>query len=107
VGIEHPRELLYDRINKRVDTMVTMGLIDEARVLHPQKELKALQTVGYTELFAFFEGQTSEQEAIEKIKQHTRNYAKRQITYFNNRFSTEWIQPADWVDFIRKFAKSS
>ncbi len=58
-------------------------------------------------LFAFFEGQTSEQEAIEKIKQHTRNYAKRQITYFNNRFSTEWIQPADWVDFIRKFAKSS
>jgi tRNA dimethylallyltransferase len=107
VGIEHPRELLYDRINKRVDTMVTMGLIDEARALHPQKELKALQTVGYTELFAFFEGQTSEQEAIEKIKQHTRNYAKRQITYFNNRFSTEWIQPADWVDFIRKFAKSS
>jgi len=107
VGIEHPRELLYDRINQRVDTMVTMGLIDEARVLHPQKELKALQTVGYTELFAFFEGQTSEQEAIEKIKQHTRNYAKRQITYFNNRFSTEWIQPADWVDFIRKFAKSS
>ncbi len=107
VGIEHPRELLYNRINKRVDTMVTMGLIDEARILHPQKELKALQTVGYTELFAFFEGQTSEQEAIEKIKQHTRNYAKRQITYFNNRFSTEWIQPADWVDFIRKFAKSS
>jgi tRNA dimethylallyltransferase len=98
---------LYERINQRVDAMVSMGLIDEARMLHPQKELKALQTVGYTELFAFFEGQSTEKEAIEKIKQHTRNYAKRQITYFNNRFSTEWIRPADWVDFIRKFASSS
>lgn len=107
VGLEHPREQLYERINQRVDAMVAIGLIDEARLLHPQKELKALQTVGYTELFAFFEGQSTEKEAIEKIKQHTRNYAKRQITYFNNRFSTEWIRPADWVDFIRKFASSS
>lgn len=107
VGLEHPREQLYERINRRVDAMIAMGLIEEARALYPQKDLKALQTVGYTELFAFFEGQSTEQEAIEKIKQHTRNYAKRQITYFNNRFSTEWVQPTNWVDFIRKFASAT
>ncbi|MEY4315270.1 MAG: hypothetical protein RL747_879 [Bacteroidota bacterium] len=107
VGIDHPREVLYDRINQRVDAMVAMGLVAEARNLYPQKDLKALQTVGYTELFDSFSGELSEAEAIEKIKQHTRNYAKRQITYFNNRFSTEWISSKDWMDFVRNFDKSS
>ena len=107
VGIDHPREVLYDRINQRVDAMVAMGLVAEARNLYPQKDLKALQTVGYTELFDSFSGEMSEAEAIEKIKQHTRNYAKRQITYFNNRFSTEWISSKDWMDFVRNFDKSS
>jgi tRNA dimethylallyltransferase len=87
--------------------MVAMGLVAEAQNLYPQKDLKALQTVGYTELFDSFSGELSEAEAIEKIKQHTRNYAKRQITYFNNRFSTEWISSKDWMDFVRNFDKSS
>lgn len=104
VGIDHPREILYQRINDRVDQMVLAGLIEEARQLFPQRELKALQTVGYSELFTHFNGECSEAEAIEKIKQHTRNYAKRQITYFNNRFSTQWIQPEEWTEFVRKFA---
>lgn len=103
-GIDHPREILYQRINDRVDQMVLAGLIEEARQLFPQRELKALQTVGYSELFTHFNGECSEAEAIEKIKQHTRNYAKRQITYFNNRFSTQWIQPEEWSEFVRKFA---
>jgi len=106
VGIEHPREVLYSRINQRVDLMVEEGLLEEAKTLFPQRELKALQTVGYTELFEHFAGDTTLDMAIEKIKQHTRNYAKRQITYFNNRFSTNWISPTDWADFIRKFVKT-
>lgn len=107
VGIDHPREILYQRINDRVDQMVLAGLIEEARQLFPQRELKALQTVGYSELFCHFDGESSEAEAIEKIKQHTRNYAKRQITYFNNRFSTQWIQPEHWSEFVRKFANNA
>lgn len=81
--IQMPREDLYTRINHRVDMMMTEGLEDEARSLFAFKHLAALQTVGYKELFDFFEGKYSREEAIEKIKQHTRNYAKRQITWFS------------------------
>ncbi len=89
--IEMRREHLYSRINQRVDIMVQDGLIEETRSLYPHKSLKALQTVGYSELFDAFEGHFSESEAIEKIKQHTRNYAKRQITWFKNQFSSNWM----------------
>jgi tRNA dimethylallyltransferase len=81
--IQKPREELYTSINNRVDKMMSEGLEDEARTLFEYKDLSALQTVGYKELFDFFEGKYSRQEAVEKIKQHTRNYAKRQITWFN------------------------
>jgi len=81
--IQLPREELYARINDRVDMMMADGLEDEARSLFDYKHLPALQTVGYKELFDFFEGKYSRKEAIEKIKQHTRNYAKRQITWFS------------------------
>lgn len=81
--IQVPREDLYTRINHRVDLMMAEGLEDEARSLFAFKHLSALQTVGYKELFDFFEGKYSREEAIEKIKQHTRNYAKRQITWFS------------------------
>jgi tRNA dimethylallyltransferase len=80
--IDLPRAELYDRINKRVDQMMSEGLEDEAMAVYPFKEMTALQTVGYKELFDFFDGMYSKEEAIEKIKQHTRNYAKRQITWF-------------------------
>jgi tRNA dimethylallyltransferase len=81
--IQMPREELYTSINNRVDKMMSEGLENEARTLFEYKDLSALQTVGYKELFDFFEGKYSRQEAVEKIKQHTRNYAKRQITWFN------------------------
>ncbi len=81
--VNPPREILYERINKRVDDMISSGLEDEVRRLIDFKELPALQTVGYKEMFDFMEGLITRAEAIEKIKQHTRNYAKRQITWFN------------------------
>jgi tRNA dimethylallyltransferase len=81
--IQMPREDLYTRINNRVNMMMAEGLEDEARSLFEYKHLQALQTVGYKELFDFFEGKCSREDAIEKIKQHTRNYAKRQITWFS------------------------
>ena len=88
-----PRAILYERINDRVDKMVEDGLIDEVRSLHEFKELKALQTVGYTELFKYFSNEYEIKEAILKIKQHTRQYAKRQLTWFNN--AENWMK---WED---------
>jgi tRNA dimethylallyltransferase len=84
------RPILYDRINKRVDVMMTEGLEEEARRLHSFKQLNALQTVGYQELFDYFDGTRSREEAIDKIKQHSRNYAKRQTTWF--RKETHWAR---------------
>ncbi len=80
--IERPREELYDRINLRVDKMIESGLVDEAKELHKFKDLPALKTVGYKELFDYFDGKTSLEEAIDLIKRNTRRYAKRQITWF-------------------------
>lgn len=77
-----PREVLYERINKRVDKMIEEGLEDEVRSLMAYKDLPALQTVGYKEFFDCFDGKCTREEAIDKIKQHTRNYAKRQVTWF-------------------------
>jgi len=78
------RSILYEKINERVDNMVKNGLIDEVYSLQEFKNLKALQTVGYTELFKYFSNEYEIKEAILKIKQHTRQYAKRQLTWFNN-----------------------
>ncbi len=82
VIIEHEREILYKRIDHRVDVMIENGLVEEARLLFPFRGCNALNTVGYTELFDFFDEKMDLHEAIEKIKQNTRNYAKRQITWF-------------------------
>jgi tRNA dimethylallyltransferase len=81
--LDLPREALYQRINLRVDEMIAAGLEDEVRSLIAHQELPALRTVGYQEFFDYFDGLISKEEAIGKIKQHTRNYAKRQITWFN------------------------
>ena len=80
--LDLPREELYNRINSRVDRMIEDGLEEEVRSLIAHKDLPALQTVGYKEFFEYFEGKYARDEAIEKIKQHTRNYAKRQVTWF-------------------------
>lgn len=127
LGLELPRDLLYERINRRVEAMMSAGLLQEARSLYdeyiyPRRDLlrqkkpdalqhgdaapapvsasvqapvepslQALNTVGYQELFAFFDGDTTLETAVTLIKQHTRNYAKRQLTYFRKQFDTTWI----------------
>jgi tRNA dimethylallyltransferase len=91
IGLEAEREIMYDRINQRVNTMLRDGLEDEAKKLLPCKNLNALQTVGYRELFNYFEGQTSREFAIEEIKKNTRRFAKRQITWFKRSDKAKWF----------------
>lgn len=93
--INTEREILYDRINKRVDEMMEQGFLEEAKKLVPYKELNALKTVGYKELFDHFSGIHSLPKTIELIKQKTRNYAKRQLTWFNNQDEYENFGPDD------------
>jgi tRNA dimethylallyltransferase len=90
-GLELPREELYNRINWRVDNMIQEGLVEEARELLPYRELNALQTVGYKELFEFFDGATSLEKAITEIKKNTRHYAKRQLTWFKKDKGVAWL----------------
>ena len=94
IGLELPREVLNQRINQRVDRMVAAGLIQEAKALVPFQNNNALQTVGYQELFAHFNGEISEAMAIEQVKQHTRQYAKRQMTWFKKEASIFWMDAA-------------
>jgi tRNA dimethylallyltransferase len=95
IGCEWSRPDLYERINERTKQMQVLGLIEEVRGLMHFKNLNALQTVGYTEIFEYLNGQTSEAEAFEKIAQHTRNYAKRQLTWFRNQTPAIWIKPTE------------
>ncbi len=95
VALELPREILYNRINQRVDAMMEQGLEREVRALLPYRQLKNLQTVGYAELFEYFDGKCTLNEAIEKIKQHSRNYAKRQLTWFRKDPEMHWLRPDD------------
>jgi tRNA dimethylallyltransferase len=84
IELTMPRELLYERINMRVDNMVKAGLVDEVKSLLPHKALNALQTVGYRELFPYFDGHTSLEDAVAEIKKNTRRFAKRQLTWLRN-----------------------
>ena len=93
--INTEREALYDRINRRVDLMMAHGLLDEVKALYPHKQLNALNTVGYKELFDFLDGRLSLEEAVAMIKQNTRRYAKRQLTWFNNQGNFESFEPTD------------
>ena len=90
-AIEISRDQLYNNINMRVDAMMGKGLLDEARQLYPYKHLNALQTVGYSELFDYMDNKYSLNLAVEKIKQHTRNYAKRQLTWIRKDSDVKWI----------------
>ncbi|WP_324069708.1 MAG: tRNA (adenosine(37)-N6)-dimethylallyltransferase MiaA [Flavobacterium sp.] len=91
IGLEADREIMYDRINQRVDIMLNEGLLAEAQALYPNKQLNALQTVGYRELFDYFEGKTTLEFAIEQIKMNTRRFAKRQITWFKRTENVSWF----------------
>ena len=91
IGLEAERSTIYDRINQRVDIMINKGLLAEAKELFPNKDLNALQTVGYRELFRYFEGEISLEFAIEEIKKNTRRFAKRQLTWFKRNEGTMWF----------------
>lgn len=101
LGVSMPRDVLYNRINMRADMMVQQGLIDEVKALLPYRHLNALQTVGYTEIFDYLDGVTDLPTAIELIKQNTRRFAKRQMTWFNRDKEIYWMPPAEMVDFVK------
>ena len=94
-GLRTERHILYNQINKRVDLMIDQGLIDEAKKLYDYRNLNALDTVGYKELFNYIEGVISKEEAINLIKRNTRRYAKRQMTWFKKLDDINWIEKAD------------
>ncbi len=102
------RDALYKRINQRVDDMMHKGLLDEVKNLVEYKSYNALKTVGYKELFAYLDGECTLEEAVDKIKQHTRNYAKRQLTWFNNKGDFKTFHPDDQdgiIQYIRLNSK--
>lgn len=104
IGLEAEREVLYSRINQRVDIMVEQGLVAEAHNLYSNKDLNALQTVGYRELFGYFDGTYTLDEAIDEIKKNTRRFAKRQMTWFRRTEGAKWFDyttPAvDIINYI-------
>ena len=105
IGLRMERGQLYERINSRVDRMMEAGLEDEARRLWPLRALPALDTVGYRELFACFDGLMSRDEAIEKIKKNTRTYAKKQMTWYKRDEDIHWFEADDYdgiLNFILK-----
>lgn len=101
IGLTADRKILYDRINRRVDVMIQNGLLEEAKDLLPHKNLNALQTVGYRELFAYFEGNTDKDFAVSEIKKNTRRFAKRQLTWFRK------DEDINWFDFETPFDEIS
>lgn len=95
IGLERAREELYARINRRVEQMIAEGLVEEARAVYPMRQYNSLQTVGYKELFAFFDGEYDLARAIELIQQNSRHYAKRQMTWFRRDKDIQWLNAND------------
>lgn len=92
IGLDMPRDVLYQRINRRVDDMIAHGLVDEVKSLLPYRNLNALNTVGYSELFDYLDGDADLNAAIESIKQNTRRFAKRQLTWFRKGKDIHWFE---------------
>nr|WP_314865083.1 tRNA (adenosine(37)-N6)-dimethylallyltransferase MiaA [uncultured Flavobacterium sp.] len=108
IGLEAERSVMYERINQRVDIMLNEGLLAEAKELYPHKELNALQTVGYRELFRYFDGDDSLEFAVEEIKKNTRRFSKRQLTWFKRTENAKWFDylsdRKEIIDYIKAFA---
>jgi len=100
IGLNMDRSLLYDRINNRVDTMMQGGLLEEVKSLQPYQSVNALKTVGYTELFDYLSGSISMDQAVDKIKQNTRRFAKRQLTWFRRDQEIQWFEPGQALEVI-------
>lgn len=100
VGLNRERSVLYDRINRRVDTMMKKGLLDEAQRLLPMRQENALNTVGYKEMFAYLDGTWSLEEAVERMKGNTRRYARKQLTWFKRDPQMSWYEPEQKEEII-------
>jgi tRNA dimethylallyltransferase len=109
IGLEADREVIYNRINQRVDSMMNEGLLEEAKSLYPNKALNALQTVGYRELFSYFDGEFTLPFAIDEIKKNTRRFSKRQLTWFKRNENTKWFDYAEdrkvIINYIEEIVK--
>ena len=106
LGLELPKEQLHQQINRRVEKMIEEGLVEEVRSLIPYKHLNALQTVGYNEIFDFLDNKLSFAEAIEEIKKNTRQYAKRQMTWFKKDKEIKWFSPIqgnELISFVKEY----
>jgi len=101
IGLTMNRDELYQRINLRVDQMIEQGLVEEARSMFPNKHLNSLKTVGYRELFDYFEGKQSFEKAIELIKRNSRHYAKRQLSWFNRDKEINWFNPSQFEEIVK------
>ena len=105
IGLEMPREILYSRIEERMDLMIAAGLFEEAGQLFPHRHLNALQTVGYSEIFGYLEGQYDKDEAIRLLKRNSRRYAKRQLTWFKKDEDVKWFSPdqeRELMEYLRE-----
>lgn len=100
VGLNRPREELYERINQRVDQMMADGLLEEAKAMYGRRELNALNTVGYKELFDYLDGRWPLEEAVERIKGNTRRYARKQLTWFKKDGAVRWFHPDDQKEIL-------
>lgn len=100
IGLNRPREEMYERINNRVLEMMNQGLIEEAKAVYPQKGLNALNTVGYKELFAYFDGDISLDDAILKMQSNTRQYMRKQVTWFKRDNQIKWFSPTNIEEII-------
>lgn len=101
IGLNTDRNILYERINRRVDQMIKEGLIEEVDGLKSYRHLNPLNTVGYSEILNYLDGKSNREEAIEKIKQNTRRFAKRQITWFNKSEDIKWYKPDELEPIIQ------
>jgi tRNA dimethylallyltransferase len=100
IGLNRPRPELYERINQRVEVMMEEGLLKEAQMYYADKNLNTLNTVGYKELYAYMDGKSTLDEAVQMIKQDSRRYAKRQLTWFNRDKEIHWFHPDQKNDII-------
>lgn len=107
IGMDRPREELYDRINKRVIDMIEKGLEKEARAMYPRKGLNALNTVGYKEMFAYFDGLIAREEAIRQIQSNTRRYMRKQLTWFKKDMGVKWFSPDNVEDILNYIDKNT
>ena len=107
IGLSADREIIYERINYRVDLMMEQGLLKEAKSLFPKRHLNALNTVGYKELFAFLEGKDSLETSVSEIKKNTRRFAKRQLTWFRKDQEIYWFDYKTPVEEIQQFIDSN